>query len=70
MSAGARSGTVLAAIEREFHRLMPDGNHFAFPIFYAANMRALAGSMGPRFPRNRQAREMALLGVLRGKESP
>lgn len=65
-----REGTVLADIEAEFRRLVPSGGHFSFVLFVASNMRALAGSMGPRFPRNRRAQEMALLGVLRGKAKP
>lgn len=70
MSVGAREGSIARQLELEFRRLMPDASMFAFPVFYATNMRALIGSMGPRYPRTRQAQEMALLGVLRGKEKP
>lgn len=63
-----RQGTVLADIQAEFERLAAGSGHFEFVLFVASNLRALAGSMGPRFPRTREAQEMALLGVLRGKE--
>lgn len=64
MSVGARYGTLLSEIQVEFVRLTGLGL-FNFPTWYSAQLRALKGSMGQRFPSSRHEHEQILLDTLR-----
>lgn len=67
MSVGARPGITLSEIEREFVRLTGLGP-FAFPCWYAEQMRALRAWMEAscgQWPAYRAEQEKALLEVLR-----
>lgn len=67
MSAGARPGTVLTEIEAEFHRITGMGL-FAFPLWYAQQMRALHASIESGYgtwPDTRAEQERELLSVLK-----
>lgn len=64
MSAGARPDTTLILIEEQFHRITGAGL-FAFPGWYARQLRALRASMDWRFPATKAEQEKALLEVLK-----
>lgn len=66
MSAGARHGTTLMLIEREFVRITGK-NLFAFPAWYAEQMRALRASMDWRYPICKEEQERALLEIVRAQ---
>lgn len=68
MSAGARCGTTLEAIEREFVRITGLGL-FHFPAWYAEQHRALRSYMDWRFPATKAEQESALLAVLKAQPS-